>query len=560
MKILKKLYFTIAEYIHTMIKTNDSQEYNILMGLISSSMIALVELVSFFVVPRANVSTPIFFFVAFILMMIQFIFFLIIYKKQYLMKQLFYRGIIIIHPYLIILIGVMISYSYQGLSNYMASFLVGVFAASFIQIYPFKRRIAIYSFSILVFNLMMYFMHGFGTHFTDGLRYSLMIALLGYLYSMLQYLIHTNHQNTLIKLEADNHEKAIHLAAIKEAYTNLEYSKKITEAMMLISSEILKNDQFDDVLQIVLKEAIQVIPKAQAGSILIYNGKEMEFRAAYGYNIKKLQQIKLKMGDLFQATLLDKYEPVIIRDLETYDTVHVDEEISQALRSQNANIAKEVLSCSFKYNDEFYGTINVDIFNPDSNFDERDILMVKQLAKQLEITIGIHKLYEKAIRPTKIDELTQAYTRNYQKELLGKAFSEAIENKHPLSICTIDINNFKEINDLFGHDAGDDCLSFFAGGVHRFRTENIIFSRVGGDEFTLVMTNLDYQESLKHIEKLRRFFMKHPFQYNHSVQYLEFGCGISTYPQDGTTLADLIKLSDQRMYQDKANIKNTFGE
>jgi diguanylate cyclase (GGDEF)-like protein len=181
--------------------------------------------------------------------------------------------------------------------------------------------------------------------------------------------------------------------------------------------------------------------------------------------------------------------------------------------------------------------------------------MIKHLAKQIEIAVAIHQLYEKAVWPTKYDELTEAYTRRYHRSLLEKALSTAISKKQTLSICALDINNLKEINDQFGHEAGDECLRFFAESVRATITDSMIFSRVGGDEFALAFEHCNAEVATAKIDRLRTYLNAHPFCYQENSKIICFGCGIASYPNDGSDLNQLIRLSDRRMYEDKFIIK-----
>jgi hypothetical protein len=387
-------------------------------------------------------------------MLLQFIGFWSIYKNDCVPKSRWHRLVLLFHPFIIVTIGLLISFAYQNNTNYFGSFLIGVFAASFIQIYSPRKRWVLFLYALIPFNVMMFVMHGFTEHFFEGLRFSFMVFLLGYLYTMISYWAHQNQIATMLKLEEENLKQTANIEQMTKIYSDLEASHKITEAMMLITTEILQNEQLDDVLQLVLDEAVKLVPQAQAGSILILSDGQMQFRAAHGYNLANLRKITLRMDELFQSKQADLYQPTIIKNLETFDEVHLSKSTLSQFQEHRALVAKSVMSCSFKYEGKFFGTINLDNFDSETAFNEGDEYMIRHLAKQLEITIAIHKLYEKALLPTKYDELTQAYTRKHYKELLGKAILSAKQHKTPFSLCVIDINNFKEINDRYGHETG----------------------------------------------------------------------------------------------------------
>lgn len=541
--------------IRSMKNRNDIVHYEVMMGFISSGLLAIIELVSFLTIDPESVSNINFYLYSAILMAMQFMIFLTVYVNDFQTDSKFLRALMLIHPYLIITIGVGISYIYQGFSNQIYSYLVAVFAASLIQIYPVKRRMILFAFSLLTFTAMAFFTHGISRVFYEQSRINAMMLLLCYMYTMIQFMTDAKRMELFAMLEANSIHQNTTIQNLTTAYEDLDQSRRITEAMMNITAEILKNDQFDEVLQMILDEAIKVIPKAQAGSILIYNGEVMEYRAASGYRLSKLQKIKLRVEDLFQATFKDMYEPEIIQDLKVFDEAHMNEKVVSKLHEEEALIAKSVLTCSFKHEGQFLGLINLDNFESTTIFNDIDKRMVKHLAKQLEITIAIHKLYGKAIKQTRYDVLTQANSRRYHQELLQKAYENAKLNHTTLSICSLDLNNLKELNDRYGHDAGDDGLRYFASIILKTENDHNFFSRLGGDEFVLVYPNLGIKEVSERIQHLREFFNDNPFVHSHEKIFMRFGCGIATFPYDGLELEDLVKLSDKRMYEDKERIK-----
>ncbi|MBU1145146.1 MAG: sensor domain-containing diguanylate cyclase [Firmicutes bacterium] len=555
MKILLRIYRKIAYEIKEMANGKTIMHYNVMMGLISASLIGLIEFFSYFLVGDNQVLYKVFYLYAALLMVIQFIIFLIIYKKNYQVQSSFLKVMITLHPFIILIIGIGIAYINQGYSNQISSFLISVFAISFIQIYPAKNRIILMLFEIIPINLVLFFYHGTSVLFFDGLRLTLMMAILSYIYAMVQYQSFQSRISSLLELEQENLNQIENMKKLKDVYDELESSYKITEAMMLITTEILKNDQLDDVLQLVLEESVKLIQNAQAGSILILSGEDMHFRAAYGYDIKMLRKIVLKKEDLFQSSLKDVFEPAIINNLEVFNAVRLKEEKFNQFQDINALNAVSVLTCSFKFENQFFGLINLDNFESVTAYSERDKYLIKHLAKQVEIAIAIHKLYEKAIRPTKYDELTQAYTRRYHNELLLEAVKKVDEDHSHLSICIIDINRFKEINDVYGHEIGDQCLTYFADCVRENTVENMIFSRIGGDEFTIIFSDANQIKAMGYIEKIRLFMEKNKFQIQDKSELIRFACGISTYPDEGKNIKTLIKLADDRMYEDKAKMK-----
>ena len=87
---------------------------------------------------------------------------------------------------------------------------------------------------------------------------------------------------------------------LKNTNILLERSNKITDSIMQITSEILSSGEINAVIQTILDKAIEIIPNAQKGSILISNGNILEFKASHGYDFEILKDLKFDIKEIFQ--------------------------------------------------------------------------------------------------------------------------------------------------------------------------------------------------------------------------------------------------------------------
>jgi len=553
---LKERYQKSKHAFVLMTEGNNLLLYDVAMGMISSFLVAILDTFAFFLVSRDTIKTPFVFLAFAVIMALQFIGFYAIYRHKFQMKSKTVRIVMEAHPFLIISLGIAVTYIYQGFSNQLYAFLVAVFVTALIQIYSLRRRIFIYVYAFIVFNGMMFLVNGGNSLFVEGLRISFIVTSVGFIYSMIQYRTNSSRKHLFDLLEEKNTAQEDALLKLKKAYFDLDQNHRVTEMMLSMTSSMLNTDFFDDVLQMILEGAIKAIPKADCGSILIYNGEEMEYKAACGYELKELQKVKLKFANSFQAFLDDIYEPAIIVNLESFDEEHVDTDTLSLLRDQSALLAKSVMTCSFKFENVFFGSINLDNFESETAFDESDKRLIKQLAKQIEIIITIHKLYGKAISRNRYDTLTKACSRSYHQELLTEALASAKEHNYHLSICYLDINYFKLMNDECGHEAGDEYLRYFAEAIRDNAGGDFFLSRLGGDEFALVYPTYNSIEAENRISNIRQYLNTNPFKYKEVEKTLAFGCGVVTYPGDGDKIDNLMSLADNRMYKNKAIIKS----
>jgi len=154
----------------------------------------------------------------------------------------------------------------------------------------------------------------------------------------------------------------------------------------------------------------------------------------------------------------------------------------------------------------------------------------------------IEKNFEKAIR----DPLTGLYNRHYLEDISKKLLNEAKREKTTLALIFIDLNNFKPINDIYGHEIGDEVLKEVANELKKsFRSYDTIV-RYGGDEFIVL---LKIPKEKFDLEKILNFFDKR-IKNKFSKYHISLSYGIAT-TKETFNLEKLIELADERMYQDK---------
>jgi diguanylate cyclase (GGDEF)-like protein len=139
------------------------------------------------------------------------------------------------------------------------------------------------------------------------------------------------------------------------------------------------------------------------------------------------------------------------------------------------------------------------------------------------------------------DNLTQLRTRS----LLTKDVDQLISRGISFSFVFMDLDNFKQINDRYGHSTGDEYLSFFAQETKKIIGNNGGFYRIAGDEFIGILIDSDEQEL---VAKLGEF----PKTINDAhVPFLGVSYGVSIFPTDGATYEQLMEIADARMYAHK---------
>ena len=165
------------------------------------------------------------------------------------------------------------------------------------------------------------------------------------------------------------------------------------------------------------------------------------------------------------------------------------------------------------------------------------------------------QLEEELKKLARIDSLTGCYNRRYGLELLDRQLKLSHRSKSPLLLAFLDIDNFKDINDTFGHNEGDEVLKEVAGLFQSTLREIDIICRMGGDEFLLIFPD----NSLKDASLIRERLNKNLTELNHSLKKpykIDLSIGLSEYNSDNPLPMDeLIRIADEKMYEEKKNKK-----
>lgn len=158
------------------------------------------------------------------------------------------------------------------------------------------------------------------------------------------------------------------------------------------------------------------------------------------------------------------------------------------------------------------------------------------------------------------DPLTGLYNRKAFRERLEQELDHAKRSDGKLAVLFMDLNNFKEINDRFGHDTGDQALVMIAKTLQNELRANDMVARLGGDEFTILLPDLKNLDVPRSVAKRVLMDVKQPLIIEGVTIELSTSIGVSLYPEDGTSARELLNKADQRMLRNKHKEKKDTRE
>lgn len=156
-----------------------------------------------------------------------------------------------------------------------------------------------------------------------------------------------------------------------------------------------------------------------------------------------------------------------------------------------------------------------------------------------------------------LDPLTRVYNRRYLEEILTREIDRSMRYEQKFSVLMIDVDNFKQCNDSYGHPFGDRVLKTIADVLClRSRTTDFV-SRYGGEEFMVVSPHTDKEGASVLAANLVNLIAKHEFQTEgNTTVSVTISVGVATFKDDAFSKEELLELSDKALYQAKKLGKN----
>lgn len=166
--------------------------------------------------------------------------------------------------------------------------------------------------------------------------------------------------------------------------------------------------------------------------------------------------------------------------------------------------------------------------------------------------------YDEIRRLTFVDSLTPAYNHRYFQDALAKEIHRHSRSGLELALAMLDIDNFKKINDSFGHPIGDEILKGLVEELMLHARDTDVVARYGGEEFAIIFPDTPGRSARDAANRLRELVERRVFALPQlsKTLHITVSVGIAIYPRDGMTPADLIARADAALYFAKKNGKN----
>jgi diguanylate cyclase (GGDEF)-like protein len=315
--------------------------------------------------------------------------------------------------------------------------------------------------------------------------------------------------------------------------------RQFAEALRDVSMAVNSTLKLDEVLERILNNIFKFLPCKMANISFIENGmtRVVYFHGYVGQEqIDWVKSASFLVNDVYNLKLMaETGEPMFIKD-----TRKVDYWFNPRVLSY--------MGAPIKVKKEVIGFISLDSDQPNAFYSLEESERLKAFADLAAIAIENARLYAKMEESAVIDDLTRVNNRRNLLLLAEKEFQRSVRYEKPFSIMMVDVDNFKRINDEFGHLAGDAVLVDVGKALNAFIRNVDIAGRYGGDEFCIILPETGLEEAVITANRLLEEFNKINTPDIDGGDTLQASIGVACKDTNVYSLEVLLARADEALY------------
>jgi len=246
----------------------------------------------------------------------------------------------------------------------------------------------------------------------------------------------------------------------------------------------------------------------------------------------------------FLGLIGNKTSPILLNgDLRPYDPI---------LPPGQINSIRSLAIAPITLHGQIIGSLNQADFSPLRYRPGMDTGLLEQLAVKVSICLSNVTAHERLKWLAVRDPLTGLYNRRVMESVLIREFKRARRYKSSLSVAFIDLDDFKGVNDRYGHECGDAFLKHVSLGLMKTTREVDVVARYAGDEFVVILPGTTGEEARRLLERLQDHFAPNPMRWKEGSLSVSFSFGIASLPDSGIQDPDsLLGSADAMLYHTK---------
>ena len=317
-----------------------------------------------------------------------------------------------------------------------------------------------------------------------------------------------------------------------------------------IGDTLSATHDLDRILAVVLETAM-ASTGAAAGAVLLLGPDRTELEVAVGRGLEERgveRGLQLPLGTGIAGRVARTGEPLRGRigsgDLQL---------------AAGEPVGETVLAVPLKSSTTVIGVLTLYDREGGQPFDEADLSTLRAFTSQATVAVDNVLLHEEARRLSITDGLTGVWNYRYFTMTVGKEIERAARFDRPLALLLLDLDHFKPVNDVYGHQRGDAVLVELAARLKGQVRDVDTLARYGGEEFVVILPETDEQGATLAAERIRTAVRRRPFgDADQTPLDITVSVGVAVFPAHGGTATLLLRQADEALYAAKRAGRDTW--
>ncbi|MFQ5989788.1 MAG: diguanylate cyclase [Candidatus Methylomirabilales bacterium] len=343
----------------------------------------------------------------------------------------------------------------------------------------------------------------------------------------------------------------------RELWEDLEQQQKDLAQLLELSKGVASTLRPSEIFHLIVERTAQLVTALRCSLVIIGEGEKGYVVASQDNPRITRLPITLEQYPEIQEAIR-RQQPVMVEDISQ------DPLMAEVWNKMAPLHFRSLLVVPINLRAKVVGTLVLRMARSTAPFTTREMQLCQLIGELAAISLQNAHLFESLElanldleQLTLIDDLTQVYNRRFLFRKLEEEVERAKWYGQPLCCIMLDVDDFKEVNDRYGHAQGDVVLKELATVIQEVIRRGDVLTRYGGEEFVLLLPQTEGEGAWKEAERILRTIREHRFPGIEPLLPVTVSMGIANYPLNPITeAADLIKLADRAMYAAKHSGKD----
>jgi len=334
----------------------------------------------------------------------------------------------------------------------------------------------------------------------------------------------------------------------KKEAVSLEKKEERYNSLKDVVSVLNSTLSMEDVARKIMDNAFNIVGKSDSGLLFLVDTVKQELHLALSRNKTSPEKIKTKKGDILDDWVFKQRQAFLTEDIKK------DFRFSEDKFNGYERLFRSVISCPLMEGHKVIGILRLENFKP-YNYTSEDLRLLDIICDIGAVSLQNAALYKETLALAIRDGLTGLFLRRYFLDRLKEELSRSLRNNSSCSFLMIDVDNFKNYNDEYGHTAGDMVLKAISKVLLNFADSGIA-CRYGGEEFSILLPDTSKKEAIRVADNIRKAVKKEDVELRRVKTHITVSIGVAAFPEDAKIQDELIMKADERLYKAKREGKD----